>query len=507
MRLLKSILIGSAALALLPSAAMAQEIGWTHDSPRRANPPVTRPAVKPCVIEIVDHGFRDFEPKTGKINAAKQCRGKWQKIVLEMDGSVQGHQYDRIGTLEIGGVTLLRLSTPEPSPGGIAWTVEKDLTDYAALFKSKQNISMTLGNVVNEKYTGVFHIKARILFYPAAPGAGVPDIANRAADLVTPLTAVHKEATDTIGTIKIPGNTERLLMEVYATGSGGGCEEFWYYALPADKVRDGAGCKTELGPYREVQVEIDGEVAGIAAPYPHIYTGGWGNPYIWYQIPAPRAFDIAPLRFDLTPFIGKLNDNKPHKIRIHVVGVPTDKEGWTLLPNMHIWQDSSRRRTKGELIEAKLSPLAVENDVRAEGATMVLNNRSVRRFVARGAVNTSRGRVETTVEQSLSGEMMNRWQPDDNHDGLRGNWTDRRIVSRRRDGALPQTESDTYNFGFEGSTDKFDVEGVKNQRTIMSIFDNVAEQRSVDEKVTFWQQSNDRFDGTALIQKGVPPSE
>ena len=40
---------------------------------------------------------------------------------------------------------------------------------------------------------------------------------------------------------------------------------------------------------------LDGKVAGIAAPYPHIYTGGWSNPFLWYAQPAPRAFDIQPI--------------------------------------------------------------------------------------------------------------------------------------------------------------------------------------------------------------------
>jgi len=51
--------------------------------------------------------------------------------VLDFYGSVAGVQFDRYGALWLGGFELLRLTTPEPSPDGISWHVEKDVTDYA----------------------------------------------------------------------------------------------------------------------------------------------------------------------------------------------------------------------------------------------------------------------------------------------------------------------------------------------------------------------------------------
>ncbi|MBO7942587.1 peptide-N4-asparagine amidase A, partial [Streptomyces sp. S9] len=93
--------------------------------------------------------FADFDWHLGQIAPPAACPGPWSKVVLEMDGQVKGVQYDRLGHLEIGGVTVFSTSTPEPSRDGIGWHVEKDISGYAALLKSPQQVRMALGNVVN----------------------------------------------------------------------------------------------------------------------------------------------------------------------------------------------------------------------------------------------------------------------------------------------------------------------------------------------------------------------
>ena len=66
---------------------------------------------------------------------------------------------------------MLDTSTPEPSPEGIAWKVEKDVTRYAATLRGPQPVEMLIGNVVNDTYTGVIDVKVSLTFYPAR-GAG-----------------------------------------------------------------------------------------------------------------------------------------------------------------------------------------------------------------------------------------------------------------------------------------------------------------------------------------------
>ena len=245
--------LAAAMLAIL-TVVPPTEFDTDWDNPRTAAPPIVTPAGPRCTTTIVDTQFRDFTPYTS--NSVPECRGP--KVVLRLDGAVKGRQYDRLGYLKIGGVTVFKTSTPEPSPDGIEWSVEKDLSEYASLLTRPEPVEMLIGNVVDDTYTGVLNVKVTLTFYGGRETAR-PD--------VLPITQA------------IPRNTEKLVADVYATGSGGGCEEFWYLTTPTGVPYS---CPADNGPYREVQIRIDGVLAGIAAPYPHIYTGGWSNPFLWY---------------------------------------------------------------------------------------------------------------------------------------------------------------------------------------------------------------------------------
>jgi Peptide N-acetyl-beta-D-glucosaminyl asparaginase amidase A. len=484
--------------ALVAFAAEPEQFGTDHDDPRTAYPPVPRPPTPACRVDIVDHGFDSFEPARGTIDAAKTCPGPWQRIVLEMDGQVKGRQYDRIGHLEVGGVTVFRTSSPEPSREGIAWHVEKDLGDYAALFQREQPLQMHLGNVVDETYTGIFRIKARIAFYRADAARS----AVAAADIVAPLDGSHQDGPDTVGAFTLPANAERLVAEVYATGSGGGCEEFWYFATPVD----GYWCQSAQGPYREVQVLVDGRVAGIAAPYPHIYTGGWSNPFLWYAIPAPRAFDIRPIRFELTPFIGAINDGKPHELRLRVLGVPEGSKGWALHPNVQVWRDSGGAQTRGKLLEARLDPLDLANPVTLDGGgNGTLAARARHAFTARGVLQTSRGRIDTTVARVLDASNQHRWsKQEDGDDHLRAEWSDLETITLRTGSRAPQVNKQTLRFGLDGGISTSKADGKPRLTTTLIIHDDADRRRGEGTAVAAWSETRDRFDGSAAYTAGVP---
>ena len=86
--------------------------------------------------------------------------------------------------------------------------------------------------------------------------------------------------------------------ELYASGNGD--EEFWVshfspiarlpsaellnvqYFNTADKYLDDLPADTTYGdgPFREVRLLVDGQVAGVAFPYAVIFTGGI-NPAVW----------------------------------------------------------------------------------------------------------------------------------------------------------------------------------------------------------------------------------
>ena len=252
---------GPAAAADTPPA----EFGTDWHDPLTAAPPVATPHTKSCQVTLAEAQFRDYTPYKGSYAPPKGCGDRWSKVVLRLDGKVKGRQYDRLGYLHVGGVEVLRTSTPEPSADGIAWNVEKDVTRYSYTFRSAQPVEMLIGNTVDDTYTGVIDVKVTLTFY-AAEGRTAP---AATPDKVLPLDTAQ---------VTTPRNAERVVAEVYATGSGGGCEEFWYLAVPDPAAYS---CKAPAGPNREVQVKVDGQLAGIAAPFPTVWTGGWSNPFLW----------------------------------------------------------------------------------------------------------------------------------------------------------------------------------------------------------------------------------
>jgi hypothetical protein len=401
------LLTGLVLLAGAPAYAAPAEFGSDWDDPRTAAPPVSVPPAASCTTTIVDHAFADYS--TYASSFTPPCSGPWSKVVLRLDGTVKGRQYDRLGWLTIGGVMVFKTSTPEPSPDGIAWSVAKDITSYAALLRSPRTVNMYLGNTVDDTYTGVLNVKVSLTFYAGHSA--------ETADDVLPLASPAVVGQDLTGTITVPRNTEHLVAEVYATGSGGGCEEFWYLTAPSST---GYSCPADPGPYREVQVLLDGRVAGIAAPFPHVYTGGWSNPFLWYVVPAPRAFDIRPITYDLTPYLGLLTDGTAHRVAVHVLGVPAGQGGWDTPVNFLGTRDPASARVTGDLLTSRLTPLIS----RVTTADRTVTAHGGHTLTAAGYLRTSHGLVTAAVTQRVSNDSTHTWGEGENPDALRATWTD-----------------------------------------------------------------------------------
>lgn len=436
-----------ALVAAAPAAAASppSEFGSDYADPQTPDPPVVTPKTTKCSVTIVRHQFKDFVPFTGRYTPPGECRGAWSKVVLRLDGAVKGVQYDRIGYLEVGGVPLFRTSTPEPSADGIRWHVEKDVSDYAPLLRTPHDVLMDLGNLVNDEYTGVLDVTVTLDFYRT--GSTEPPL--DAPDQVLPLAGVAQDDTDVTGALTVPRNTTRLLAEVYATGSGGGCEEFWDTSAPAST---GYSCPDGL-PYREVQVLVDGRIAGIALPYPHIYTGGWSNPYLWRPSPAPRSFDVKPLEVDLTPFVGTLTDGEPHDVRLHVVGVPSGGTGWFLLPAFQVWQDHHSTQTSGALTaHAVGEPRITDTVTGSAGAAGSVELHAHHSLTVSGHVRTSHGTVTTTVHRVLANASDHSWTAGETHDQLTASWRDDSVVTTTG-GGRPNMRHDTLGYRKDGSLD------------------------------------------------------
>ena len=438
-RTLLAVLAG-ASLALTPVAAVATtgttaavaaavtsavvdpppEYGPSWDDPRTPEQPVAVPDSRHCTVRIVDHGFDNFDVYSRHFTPPAGCPGTWSKVVMRLTGSVAGRQFDRLGYLDVGGVRMLTLSTPEPSESGISWHVDKDVTALAPVLRSPTDVTMFIGNVVDGTYTGVLAVTVDLDFYVTGPKAPAAVTAAQ----VLPLAGATRDDSDLVGTLTVPRNTTKLLADVYATGSGGGCEEFWDTSAPADS---GYSCADGL-PYREVDVSIDGRVAGVALPYPVIYTGGWSNPFLWYTVPSPRAFDIPSLRYDLTPFVGGLTDGKAHDIRISVQGLPAGQSGWTLAPLFSLWRDAGTDRVTGATTRYAAPPAHGNAAMGNGGGGGSLGLRVDRTFGATGYLDTSLGRVTTSVDRSLHNTSQHRWTAGEADDRLEAAWRDATTV-------------------------------------------------------------------------------
>jgi hypothetical protein len=371
-------------------------------------------------VQIVDHAFVNFDNFVNRYTPPADCAGPWARVVLRLDGAVKGRQFDRLGWLTIGDVMVFKTSTPEPSVDGIAWSVEKDVTQYASLLRAPQTVSMFLGNIVNETFTGVLDIKVSLTFFAADRGHPAAAAASDVLPLANPGRA--GDGADLTGTITVPRNTERLLAEVYATGSGGGCEEFWYLTAPP---ASGYSCPADGGPYREVQVILDGQVVGIAAPFPHVYTGGWSNPFLWYVVPAPRAFDVRPVSYDLSPYLGTLTDGAPHTVAVHVVGVPAGQPGWDTPISFLTWRDQGSAQVTGRLLAHRVDALANDSTVATVNGFHQVTTTASHALHAVGLVQTSHGPVTTIIDQRLGNDSTHRWGDGENPDSLDASWTDR----------------------------------------------------------------------------------
>lgn len=412
--LLATIALTVATLSL-PAAAheIPDHFGTDWDDPRTARQPIDRPGTESCEITLVDHAFDGTERVESEFKPPRDCGGDWSAIVLRLDGSGEGRQAERLGRLTIGGVPVFATSTPRPSPEGIEWSREKDLSGYAALLSTPHDAAMTFDGGGD----GVLDVTVTLTFY--ATNDRHPPI--EAAESVLPLRAADTDGPGLTGSLRTPRNTERLLADVYATATGG-CEKTWYLVAPSGS---GYRCENDDGPYRELRVYLDGELAGLAAPYPHVCASGWANPYLWYTLPAPRSFDLRPLTVDLTPYLGRLNDGDAHEVRIEVAGAGSG--GWSTPVGFRAWQDEDRRVVRGGLLDSHTGE-AVNDVEHDDGETDTVDVEAGHGHSATGWLATSHGNLMTTVKRTVSMTATHTWGPGTDTDALTARFTD--VASR-----------------------------------------------------------------------------
>ena len=388
-----------ALLAALPLAASADPPVPGTRGAVTAEPLLPPPQGTPCVVALyTDEVFNNFDLHDFDYAPPPNCPGPYSKIVLRADFSVTtGRQFDRTANLWIGGVNLYFGTTQEPSAAvAPTWRIERDVSDYVSLLATASRGKIDLGNVVNDTYTGILHGSAQLLFYPDV--ANWPDRPRRPDRVFALAGGELGGVTDLNGsdarfsrTLTLPTNTERVFLDVVAEAQLN--DEFWMTCVPDDLADALQSCNHTA--FRETQVRIDDELAGIAPIYPWLYTGAI-DPSVWRPIPGVQTLAFEPWRVDLSPFAAKLNDGQPHTVSLSVFNAG---DHFSMAANLLVYLDSASTRVRGALTSNTLAATASPTVVHDGMSVDVVANRS---HTIAGYVDTSRGRIETTIQQTIA---------------------------------------------------------------------------------------------------------
>jgi hypothetical protein len=396
-----------------------------------AEPLVPRPHAQPCVVPLfASYQFAFFSESTQTFEFAPpgNCSGPWEKVVLEADFSENGGiQFDRTASLYLANANLYFGTTPEPlAVLTNTWHVERDITDYSALLAGPQQGTMVLQNCTtdcpppyNTLLNGVFTVSADLEFYPAERDRNDKDKDNkrdhheRTPDQVLPLTqsngsggvnlpATLSSPTDQLSTtFTLPTNTERAYLDVVSQSQSD--DEQWYACFPNDlaNINEVYGCGNT--DFRESEITIDGVPAGIAPVSPWVFTGFL--PDEWVPIPGAQTLEFVPYRVNLTPFASLLSDGQPHTIALSVFN---DDSYFSATASLLLYLDAGSTQITGKVTRNTLAspnPVVTENLQGTATVTGTINVTTDRSFTIAGYVNTSHGKVSTSVaeHQNFSG--------------------------------------------------------------------------------------------------------
>jgi hypothetical protein len=386
----------------LPAHAASAPIEINSQNPVTAEPPVSRPDTQACTVSLAS----DFPSNSasgaaqnfsGTFTPPSACPGPWSKVVLDYTTQVQGRQYDRSGDLTIGGVTVWFGTTYEPDPAGNTYHFAKDLTEYSSVFSKPQPFSGGIVNYTNSTDTGVYVQTVTLTFYAADSAYPAPAEPN---DVVGLGAQNADESTPTVDFTAsgLPRNIVSAYLEVYIKGNG--CDEQWFTDVPNDvAAKYPAAEMCGNGAYREVDAAIDGTAAGVTQYFPYIYTGGI-VPTLWRPIPAIGAFDMSPELLNITPFAGRLVDGGSHTVALTVANAG---DVWNLEANLLIYTDPHATQTSGALTEDTIAPTAVQATTeQSTSTTTTATMTASRSWTIAGYVNTSSGRIPTTVTQQAN---------------------------------------------------------------------------------------------------------
>jgi hypothetical protein len=211
--------------------------------------------------------------------------------------------------------------------------------------------------------------------------------------------ALNTTTSTLSGTFTLPTNVQTAYLDVYAQSQSN--DEFWYTCVPNDVSAELYSCG-DTG-FRETEITIDGQPAGVAPVFPWIFTGGI-DPYLWFPIPGVQTLNFTPYRVNLTPFAAQLsNGSQQHTVSLSVYNADSY---FSATASLLLYLNPSTTQTTGAITKNTLtapSPVVTENlnvqPTFTKGTVDVTSNRS---FTISGYVNTPAGPVTTKVAQTVN---------------------------------------------------------------------------------------------------------
>ncbi|KAI1468016.1 peptide-N4-(N-acetyl-beta-glucosaminyl)asparagine amidase A [Daldinia caldariorum] len=379
-----------------------------------------------CSVLLMEHVFA-FSYGTPFVGTYTPPNCSFNRVIMNFTVVSQGRQFDRLALMYFGDTEVWRTSTAEPTlPPGIRWTFLKDMTEYLYFWKSSQKLIFDLGNLVDDKYTGSFNATLTATFFVA----DLETDKARPADLVIPISArkggsdgashFTLPADEATNTISFPRNVNRAVFSVSANGQAS--EEFWWGNVPQSHVltfTQTVGQLPGLSPFREVQLLIDGKLAGAQWPFPVIFTGGV-VPSLHRPIVGLQAFDLREHQIDITPWLPLLCDGVDHTFSIKVAGVNNSEnstdltltervnDSWYVTGKIFLWLDDEGSVTTGTGPSVEISgpTISLSSQV-AQNATgfnetLAFNMTVQRSITIKSAIKSKNQNGESTWSQSLS---------------------------------------------------------------------------------------------------------
>ncbi|KAJ7685189.1 peptide N-acetyl-beta-D-glucosaminyl asparaginase amidase A-domain-containing protein [Mycena polygramma] len=350
-------------LLLLAAQAAAVLVDFQVAQP----PPVPQDAEQ-CTIQILQ---RDFANSFGLAEVVQYtppttcgAAGSWAAVTLNFTVTSNGTQFDRLGIFTFQNVEIWRTSTPEPTSTGIIWTYVKDVTRYTPLFAKPGTFILQLDNLIETGLNGVYSTTLHATFFASSKQHPPAKQANTIIPLSTLSNTTGNDASVPPSfsiNVTLPQNAVEVYAELYPSGNGN--EEFWYFNVANQFLGDLPAGTLGQGPFREVRLLVDGRVAGVAFPYPVIFTGGI-LPTAWRPITSYGALDLPTYFLDLTPFVPLLTDGKPHLFTIDVASAEANKtilSNWFVSGVLQVLTDSSAARTTGNMTSYSADDFAQSN--------------------------------------------------------------------------------------------------------------------------------------------------